>query len=66
MYGLGNCSKGSPMFRPMVLPPASDAPRLAASMMPGPPPEQTTKRYVLLVNWSDHSVSIRASARASW
>ena len=32
------------MDRPMDLPPASMAPRLAASMMPGPPPEQTTKR----------------------
>jgi hypothetical protein len=46
MYGLGNCSNGSPMFSPMVLPPASAAPRLAASIMPGPPPEQTTKRCV--------------------
>src|SRR5207302_810018 len=32
------------MLRPMVLPPASCAPRFAASMMPGPPPVVTTKR----------------------
>src|ERR1019366_4799124 len=44
MYWLGLCSKGSWMLRPMVLPPASWAPRLAASIMPGPPPEVTTKR----------------------
>ena len=38
MYGFGHCSNGSPIFRPMVLPPASAAPRFAASMIPGPPP----------------------------
>ena len=44
MYGFEYCSNGNRMFRPMLLPPASCAPRLAASMMPGPPPEHTTKR----------------------
>ena len=65
MKGLGRCSKGRPMFRPMVFPPASCAPRLAASMMPGPPPLQITKRRVELVSSSDHSVMRRASSRAS-
>jgi hypothetical protein len=42
MYGFGICSNGSLMFSPIVFAPASYAPRLAASMMPGPPPEVTT------------------------
>jgi hypothetical protein len=32
------CSKGSSMLQPMESPPPSFAPRLAASMIPGPPP----------------------------
>ena len=47
MYGLGNCSNGSPIFRPMLLPPASAAPRLAASMIPGPPPVEMTNRRLV-------------------
>ena len=35
----------SPTFRPL----ASEAPRLAASMMPGPPPVHTTKRALLVL-----------------
>ncbi len=31
------------MLQPMETPPASRAPRLAASMMPGPPPVMTAK-----------------------
>src|SRR4029077_12296477 len=38
MNSLAPCSNGSRMLRPMVLPPASRAPRLAAFMIPGPPP----------------------------
>src|ERR1035441_806074 len=41
----------------MVFPPASWAPRFAASMMPGPPPVVTTKRWRLAGIWVDHSVS---------
>ena len=37
------CSCGKTMLRPTVCWPASIAPRLAASMIDGPPPEQTTK-----------------------
>src|SRR5712692_8095497 len=44
MYWFGRCSCGRPMFSPIVRPRASEAPRLAASMIPGPPPEQTMKR----------------------
>ena len=46
MYGLAPCSNGRRMFRPIVLPPASCAPRLAASMMPGPPPERDDEAVV--------------------
>ena len=59
MYGFAPCSNGSRMFRPMVLPPASRAPRLAASMMPGPPPEVTTKRW-----FSDRAPCSSSSAAA--
>ncbi|CFN65467.1 Uncharacterised protein [Bordetella pertussis] len=31
------------MFRPTLVPPASKAPLLAASMMPGPPPAMIAK-----------------------
>ena len=37
-YGLPPCSNGSSMFSPIEGAPASFAPRLAASMIPGPPP----------------------------
>src|SRR5579871_2769361 len=53
------------MLRPTVLPPASLAPRLAASMMPGPPPVVTTKRRRRAGIWTDHWVSKEASLRAS-
>ena len=33
-----DCSKGSSMPRPTDTPPASQAPLLAASITPGPPP----------------------------
>jgi hypothetical protein len=39
--GFMPCSWGSSMPRPTDIPPASLAPRLAASMMPGPPPVMT-------------------------
>ena len=37
------CSFGSRMLQPIERPPASRAPRLAASMRPGPPPVMTVK-----------------------
>src|SRR5581483_139579 len=42
-YGFGFCSTGSVMLQPTDRPPASRAPRLAASMIPGPPPVITVK-----------------------
>jgi hypothetical protein len=40
-HSLSSCSNGSSMPRPTESPPASDAPRLAASIAPGPPPVMT-------------------------
>ena len=40
-HSLMPCSCGSSMPSPTDLPPAAAAPRLAASMMPGPPPVMT-------------------------
>src|SRR6516165_297122 len=37
-YGFALCSMGRMMLHPRLTPPASFAPRLAASIMPGPPP----------------------------
>ena len=65
MYRFGACSNGSRMFRPMDLPPASLAPRLAASMMPGPPPEHTTNRCRCASSDRLQRVSSLASCRAS-
>ena len=65
MYGLAPCSNGRRMLSPIVLPPASWAPRLAASMMPGPPPDVTTKRCIGESSVIDQVVSSLASARAS-
>src|SRR5581483_7763857 len=42
-YSLRPCSKGSSMPRPTEVPPASCAPRLAASIAPGPPPVITAQ-----------------------
>src|ERR1700694_2932272 len=42
-YSFKPCSKGSSMFRPTESPPPSRAPRLAASIVPGPPPVMTAK-----------------------
>ena len=42
-YGFGSCSCGSSMLKPTDRPPASWAPRLAASITPGPPPVTTAK-----------------------
>ena len=42
-YGFVSCSPGRSMVQPTVRPPASFAPRFAASMMPGPPPVITVK-----------------------
>src|SRR5205807_8686958 len=42
-YSLSPCSKGSSMFRPTDNPRPSRAPRLAASMVPGPPPVMIAK-----------------------
>ena len=39
--GFGACSCGSSMLHPTERPPASRAPRLAASISPGPPPVMT-------------------------
>ena len=44
-YGLGFCSKGSRMFKPTDVPPASAAPLLAASMIPPPPPVITPNPF---------------------
>ena len=44
MKGFGSCSMGRAMFSPTDLAPTSWAPRLAASMIPGPPPVITVKR----------------------
>ena len=43
-YGFRPCSKGSSMFSPIDGAPASRAPRLAASMSPGPPPVMIASR----------------------
>ena len=65
MYRFGNCSNGKRIFSPMVFPPASAAPRLAASIIPGPPPEVTTNRCRFDCSLLAHSVSMAASLRAS-
>ena len=65
MYGLSICSKGSEMFKPMFSPAASEAPRFAASMIPGPPPEQTTKRRSVPSSPFDQCVSRAANSRVS-
>ena len=43
VYGFVVCSMGSSMFNPTAFPPAWNAPLLAASMTPGPPPVTTVK-----------------------
>src|SRR6267142_5643756 len=48
------------MLRPMDFPPASAAPRLAASMIPGPPPEQMTNLRGLSPSDMAQDVMIRA------
>src|SRR3546814_18103815 len=45
IQGLGACARGSVMLSPIERAPTSQAPRLAASMMPGPPPVTTTKSF---------------------
>ena len=40
-HSLSSCSNGSSMPSPTDSPPASQAPRLAASIAPGPPPVMT-------------------------
>ncbi len=55
------CSIGNSILAPIETPPASDAPRLAASMMPGPPPvivpspafasRLPTSRAALYIGW---------------
>jgi len=40
-YWFEPCSNGSSMLQPIESPPPSFAPRLAASMIPGPPPVST-------------------------
>ncbi|MNY41674.1 hypothetical protein D3C86_1765060 [compost metagenome] len=56
-YGLPCCSCGSSMFRPTLADLPACAPLLAASMMPGPPPEITAKpasensRAISMVFW---------------
>jgi hypothetical protein len=41
IQSLSRCSNGSSMPNPTLMPPASNAPRLAASITPGPPPVMT-------------------------
>src|SRR3990172_4901919 len=54
------------MVRPTLRPCASEAPRFAASMMPGPPPVQTTKRRCAAGSSPlDHCVKRKASVRAA-
>jgi len=65
MYAFADCSSGKLMFSPTVRPPASAAPRLAASMIPCPPPEQTRKRGASGGRAFDQAVNKRASVRAS-
>jgi hypothetical protein len=54
---VGTCSSGISMLRPILVPPASVAPLLAASMIPAPPPVMTAKpawaslRAVVWANW---------------
>ena len=55
-YGFRPCSNGSSMLSPIESAPASRAPRLAASMMPGPPPVMTAKPGL---------ADVRAVSRAS-
>ena len=65
MNGFGRSSDGRLIDRPTVMPPArSTAPRLAASMIPGPPPEQTTNRWPWLSDLA-HCVMSAASSAAS-
>ena len=40
-YSFDFCSCGNSMLHPTDVPPASNAPRLAASIIPGPPPVMT-------------------------
>src|SRR3989442_13929352 len=56
-YSLRPCSKGRPMLRPTDRPRPSRAPRLAASMVPGPPPVITAK---------PRRASSAARGRAGW
>jgi hypothetical protein len=63
--GLSNSSSGIEMVSPTLSPFASEAPRLAASMMPGPPPVQTTKRRSLRSSFFDQAVKRWASSRAA-
>src|SRR5919201_3885768 len=55
-YGFDRCSCGSRMLKPTERPPASRAPRFAASITPGPPPVITAQPA-----WAKR----RATARAS-
>ena len=59
----GNCSCGRTMLRPMESQPSSCAPRLAASITDGPPPEQTTK-WRLPSSSTSQRLACRASLRA--
>src|SRR5215813_3086227 len=65
MYGFANCSCGSSIESPTDFPPASYAPRFAASIIPGPPPEQITNRLGLGPSDSDHVVILSAGERAT-
>jgi hypothetical protein len=65
MYGFSFCSNGKEMLRPMFSPRASDAPRFAASMIPGPPPSTRRSGRSVPERPFDHCVRRRASSRAS-
>jgi hypothetical protein len=62
---LSNSSSGIEIVSPTLTPLTSEAPRLAVSMMPGPPPVQATKRRSSRPKFFDHSVSRRANSRAA-
>ena len=62
-YSFGACSCGNTIFNPIETPPASCAPRLPASITPGPPP--VTMIFSCPPVASDLSVMMRANFRAS-
>ena len=56
---------GKEIFNPTERPFASAAPRLAASIIPGPPPLQTINLFSSKGKFIDHSVSLLDNSTAS-